>query len=379
MLEEINRVWNEGSLPPQWKEALIIPIPKPGKQPNSIDNFRPISLTSCVGKVMEKMVLRRLEWHMESQNILPETMIGFRKHVSTQDAMLRLKQQIFDNPSSAQLRTVAGIDMSKAFDGVLHTTILNNLKEIYPGRKIYNYIKDFLSNRKAKIKLDDFTSDSHPITRGTPQGSILSPTLFNIVMKNLPKQLNLIQGLEHSIYADDITVWTTTGSPGEQEEIMQKGIDTIQDYASSIGLTCSAEKSEYVVITQDTTSRASEYRGMINLTIDGKPLPRRNSLRILGYLLQNDGKFNLTINKLTRQIEQILAMLRRITRQKRGMKEHELRKVIEALIYSRVMYHLPYIKLTKTQHAKLETALRKATRLSLGVPRYAANHKVEAT
>ncbi|CAN7991371.1 unnamed protein product, partial [Ixodes hexagonus] len=73
-------------------------------------------------------------------------------------------------------------------------------------------------------------------------------------------------------------------------------------------------------------------------------------------------------------------MIRRITRQKRGMKEHELRKVIEALIYSRrIMYHLPYVSLTKTQRAKLETALRKATRLALGVPRYAANQRVEAT
>ncbi|CAN7982616.1 unnamed protein product [Ixodes hexagonus] len=72
-------------------------------------------------------------------------------------------------------------------------------------------------------------------------------------------------------------------------------------------------------------------------------------------------------------------MIRRITRQKRGMKEHELRKVIEALIYSRVMYHLRYVSLTKTQRAKLETALRKATRLALGVPRYAANQRVEAT
>lgn len=98
---------------------------------------------------------------------------------------------------------------------------------------------------------------------------------------------------------------------------------------------------------------------------------------MLGYYLQEDGKHNITLNKLIAQIEQILGMIRRITRQKRGMKEHELRKVIEALIYSRVMYHLPYISLTKTQQKKLETTLRKASKLALGVPRFTATYKIK--
>lgn len=116
---------------------------------------------------------------------------------------------------------------------------------------------------------------------------------------------------------------------------------------------------------------------MISLTIKNEPLPRKKHIKVLGYYLQEDGKHNITLNKLIAQIEQILGMIRRITRQKRGMKEHELRKVIEALIYSRVMYHLPYISLTKTQQKKLETTLRKASKLALGVPRFTATYKIK--
>lgn len=122
---------------------------------------------------MEKMVLERLEWHLEGLQLLPETMIGFRKHVSTQDAMLRIKNQVFDLPSTAQLRTIVGVDMQRAFDSVTHRAILENLKATKPGPRVYNYVKDFLSERTVKVQLDEYVSPNHPITRGTPQGSIL--------------------------------------------------------------------------------------------------------------------------------------------------------------------------------------------------------------
>lgn len=90
LLDQINQAWETGILPHEWKTALIIPIPKPGKPPNQINNLRPISLTSCVGKLMERMALNRLQWHLETTDSLAYTMTGFQSHVSTQDAMLRI-------------------------------------------------------------------------------------------------------------------------------------------------------------------------------------------------------------------------------------------------------------------------------------------------
>lgn len=89
-------------------------------------------------------------------------------------------------------------------------------------------------------------------------------------------------------------MWTTKISPAEQEETVQMGVDVIHDYASSIGLNCSGEKSEYVVVINDIASRASEYRGMVNLTIAGKPLPRRDSIKILGFFLH--GRWKISYN-----------------------------------------------------------------------------------
>lgn len=154
---------------------------------------------------------------------------------------------------------------------------------------------------------------------------VLSPTLFNIAMMKLPALLEQIPNLEHNLYADDITIWCCRGSPGWQEHIIPCGLDTIRDYAETLGLECSPQKSEYIVISEDVSKRAGEYKNFIKLRMKDAVLPRKNTIRILGFFLQDNGKASTWVQKLTVQLEQILAMIRRITRQRRGMKEHELR------------------------------------------------------
>lgn len=92
-----NRCWLAGKLPQQWKTARTVLIPKPGKPP-SIDNLRPISLTSCVGKILEHVLKNRWQRYLESEGLYPETMLGFRERLSTQDVMLMLRHKIIDRP-----------------------------------------------------------------------------------------------------------------------------------------------------------------------------------------------------------------------------------------------------------------------------------------
>ncbi|KAG0445147.1 hypothetical protein HPB47_019188, partial [Ixodes persulcatus] len=77
LLDQINQAWKSDNIPHEWKTAEVIPIPKPGKPPTEITNLRPISIISCVGNLMKKMVLRRLEWHLHYQETFHQTMTGF--------------------------------------------------------------------------------------------------------------------------------------------------------------------------------------------------------------------------------------------------------------------------------------------------------------
>lgn len=89
LLTRIKEPWDTEILPSAWQEVLVILIPKPEKPPDQITTLRPISVTSCAGKLMEKRVHKRLGWHLDNHNVLRYTMIGVRKHVCTLGAMLR--------------------------------------------------------------------------------------------------------------------------------------------------------------------------------------------------------------------------------------------------------------------------------------------------
>ncbi|KAM7284950.1 uncharacterized protein ISCGN_031948 [Ixodes scapularis] len=379
LLNQINQAWESGNIPHEWKTAEVIPIPKPGKTPTEITNLRPISLTSCVGKLMEKMVLRRLEWHLHNQGTFHQTMTGFRRHVSTQDTMLRIKQDVYDYPSTAQTRTIIGIDIRKAFDNVSHQAIFDKIAEISPGKRLEAYIRSFLSNRTIRIKIGEYKSEERVITTGVPQGAILSPTLFNIAMKDLPHKLHDITDLQSAVYADDITLWCCSGSPAQQEQTLQEGLDAVHNYIHTLGLSCAPEKTEYVVVLNSNQPQAEKTRDLIQLNLSGHAIPRRKKIRILGFWLDQNGKAHDWVHKTLVQIHQITHMISRVTRKRHGLKEHEIKKIIEAFIISRVMYGLPYYSLTKTQLSKIEISIRKAIRIALGVPKFTPLHLLQAT
>lgn len=148
LLAHTNIVWESGSLLAPWKHAKIVLIPKPGT-PLHFDNLRPISLTSCAGKVTEHVFLTQLTEYMGKEDKFPYTMRGFRPRLSTQDVLLQLQHQVLHTRQGPTL----GLDLTKAFDNVTHHSILEGLSELNVDRKTYRYIKHFLSNRTATLTI----------------------------------------------------------------------------------------------------------------------------------------------------------------------------------------------------------------------------------
>ncbi|KAM7299368.1 hypothetical protein ISCGN_019934, partial [Ixodes scapularis] len=213
LLVFINSIWlGETPIPLEWKTALVTFIPKAGKAINT-DNLRPISLTSCAGKLMETMVRDRLSGFLENQNVFADTMFGFRQHRSAQDVLLQLDREIL-NPVECPLndKAVLALDLQGAFDNVTHEIILHHLSQTNCGPNTFQYIKQFLSDRQSFIRIEDEEYGPYQLgTRGTPQGAVLSPLLFNLAMMKLPAQLAKVEGVQHALYADDITIWAKHG------------------------------------------------------------------------------------------------------------------------------------------------------------------------
>lgn len=371
LTEYFNDCWHAGNIPEEWKHAKIVFIPKPGKKAD-LSNLRPISLTSCLGKLFEHVVLARLETLAEEQDLFPPTMLGFRAHLSTQDALVQIYHDLLKDPVRAGTRAMLGIDLRKAFDNVTHEAIAQHLASTNPGERIYNYVCSFLQGRTVELSLIDSNATKRLAlsNKGTPQGAVLSPFLFNLVMSQLPQLLDCIPNIRHTLYADDVTVWTTTGSDGQIEEALQRAVDTVAGYVACAGLECSVEKSELLLL------RPPDYRKVkhpplptITLRMAGSEIPIVQHMRVLGLHVQAGRGNTVALERLAVTVTQTARLLGRISARKHGMKEKELLQLLNAFVTTRITYALPYLRLLQAEKEKVDRLIRTVHKIALGLSR----------
>ncbi|XP_045130249.1 uncharacterized protein LOC123515571 [Portunus trituberculatus] len=202
LLQLYNSSWQSGQFPSTWKPAILIPIHKPGKDPTLPSAYRPISLLSCIGKLLERLVNTRLTWWLEANNKLAEEQCGFRPHRSTLDVLGQIEYHICDTYRQRQVMMALFLDLEGAFDSAPHEGILYKLALMGITGTTLAWVRNFLTGRSFQVAVGASLSPSQGIHRGVPQGSILSPLLFNVLLSDLqvPTHSHLL------LYADDITI-----------------------------------------------------------------------------------------------------------------------------------------------------------------------------
>lgn len=366
--------WAKGDLPQEWKLAKIIMIPKPKKNP-SIDTLRPVSLTSCLGKLYERVIHSRLQRYLEERSWFPDSMIGFRTGLSCQDAFLLLRHEILTDIPYGDERLVLALDLKGAFDNVSHAAILEELELAGCGERTYNYLRAFLSNREASISIGQITSELFKMpNKGTPQGAIISPLLFNMVMCRLARYLDGIPDLGYTLYADDITLWTSRGSLGDKEYTLQSAVLAVEKFSRWSGLKCAPEKSEVIRIH----AKGYKSRGSINIVVEGQSVREVPTMRVLGLWLQSDGRAVQTLKTLKSTTHNIAQMIRRVTYRKVGMREDDTLRLVQALVVSRITYGLPYQILNREEERQANTIIRTAFKAALGLPKCTSTERMLA-
>ena len=185
LLQIYNASWKHGIVPQEWKKAILIPIHKPGKPKNSPSSYRPISLTSCLCKLLERILNSRLMWFMEKERKFDDEQAGFRPCRSTEDQVTYLTQLIEEGFQAKKQTVVVWVDLEKAFDRVWTKGLLLKLLKTNITHKMYNWIKQYIHNRKAKVCLKGKYSRTASFKQGVPQGGVLSPSLFLIFLNDL--------------------------------------------------------------------------------------------------------------------------------------------------------------------------------------------------
>lgn len=171
LLDSYNVIWRTGALPASWGESLVIPTHKKGKPESESSSYRPVSLTSAVGKTFEAMALRRLQWIATVLDFLAAEQSSFRAHRATADSISDVVSLLEEAKHRGEAGYLVLFDVKSAFDSLPHNTILNALREMRVCGKMLRYVEAFLSGRSFRVRVAGELSSPRVVSAGVPQGS----------------------------------------------------------------------------------------------------------------------------------------------------------------------------------------------------------------
>ena len=200
-----------------------LPFFKPGKDPNLPASYRPISLTSSLCKLFERMVNHRLMWFLERNNLLSTKQCGFRRHRSTMDALTQLTSYIEQGFRGKKHTTAVFFDLEKAYDTVWRSEILNSLYNMGLRGNLPNFIENFLSSHSTYMEQEE----------GLPQGSVLSVTCFAIAINDISEQVST--DVQSTLYVDDFAIFTSVTNPAHSSRIIQTSINKLEAWKNPKG------------------------------------------------------------------------------------------------------------------------------------------------
>jgi hypothetical protein len=297
---------DSGEVPDAWLEANVTPLYK--KKGSRLDaaNYRPISLTSVVCKIMEKIVKNAVMKFLSSNSLISKHQHGFRNKKSCTTNLLEAIDYATKTISEKDSLDILFIDFEKAFDKVPHKRLLHKLISYGITGKILKWLEAFLSNRKQRVVLGETMSDWSEIKSGVPQGSVIGPILFIIFINDLPDKLANVC----KMYADDTKILAKIKKNSAITDTikMQNDIDKIVEWTNTWLMRLNISKCKIMHIGKQ--NQKEDYTMNSYDSNEPVPLEKTEIERDLGILISNNLKFSAQSNKAASNGNKKLGMLK---------------------------------------------------------------------
>lgn len=230
-----------------WKKARVVVFQKPGKSPRDPRNYRPISLLSNIAKLLERVLQRRLMAHISETGVLPPEQFGFREKHSTTQQLLRVTNIITQGFNTKKQTGIIFLDVAKAFDRVWHDGLLLKLCRLQVPPYLIETIRSFLTDRTFYVTYLGVSSSVKKISAGVPQGSTLSPDLFNIYTHDIPADL---PQTKLGLYADDLAIIAQSNNTKLLGKYLQPSLDRIMAWYALWRIAINADKTKATLFTK---------------------------------------------------------------------------------------------------------------------------------
>ena len=293
----------EGTYPSQWKEAHVVPIHKKNDKSHKA-NYRPVSLLSCVGKAMEKIVFQELYKYCEENGLLTWRNSGFKPNDSTVNQLISIIHRIHNSIEQGHDVCMVFLDVSKAFDRVYHEGLIFKLQQIGIDGQLLAWFKHYLSNRKQRVVVNGQKSTWCNIIAGVPQGSILGPLLFLIYINDIIDTLvtNVF------LFADDTSLMQEIHDPIISMQTLNDDLRRLAEWANQWLVNFNPTKTKYMLI-----GNKRSVPNTIHLQLHGTPLERVDKHTHLGLTLTSDLSWRPHIDVITKKAGGPITLLKRVS------------------------------------------------------------------
>ena len=358
LLQIYNRMFREHTYPEEWQEYLVFFIPKDETK----KKYRPISLSSCVLKIMERMINNRLHWWLEVEQQLPNSQFGFRRNRSCGDNLAILQTNAYLAKERDQFTAAIFLDIKAAYDNVLVDVLMDKIRALHFPHHILSFIQNLIYKRKVTCRFEEI-DECRIAFRGLPQGSVLSPLLYNIYVSELENTIT--QECQMIQYADDICIFTNNNNSDNSAHILKRSLSGIQSKLQELGLTLSLEKTKFCIfdLRQKVKLKTKRY-----LKIGDHEIRASNKIRFLGMTFTPRMEWNSHINNVWKKCQCSLKIIASLRHTWWGADPRLLKNIYVALIRSRIDYGGFLIhQINKSTRLKLNRLQYKAIRLILGL------------
>ena len=313
---------------------------------NLASNYRPVSLTCILCKVLESFVRDALLKYMEEHDFFSKCQHGFRRHRSCVTQLLEVMNDLSSLTEQKLDFDILYLDFAKAFDTVPHQRLLNKLKAYGIEGDLLNWISSFLSNRTQRVRVNKSFSEYKTVDSGIPQGSVLGPVLFTIYINDLPDVVESIC----KIFADDTKLYGAVSN----SDIIQKDLKALMEWSKLWLLSFNIPKCHVLHMGKNNPENKYYMEESTELAIT-------TSEKDIGVTFTSEMNFNVHINNVVKKGNQMAGLIKRtFTYLDSDMFVKLYKSVVRPhLEYANVIWH-PMLKGHQTM---IENVQRRATKM----------------